>query len=94
MAGGADALLDANPPGTLAVDLAASDGFDGAEAAARVACPTLLLLGGDDRMTPRRQGEGLAEAIAGARVEVLPGTGHSLMTERPDAVLAALKTLV
>ncbi len=95
MAGGADALLDANPAGVLAADLQAANGYDGAEAAAgAVRCPTLVLLGGDDRMTPRRSGEALAAMIDGARCEVLAGAGHSLMQERPDEVLAALRTLL
>ncbi len=94
MAGGSDALLATNRPGVLATDLEASNAYDGAlDAAAQVRCPTLVLLGSDDRMTPRREGEKLAAAIGGARLEVLAGAGHSLMAERPDDVLAALQTV-
>ncbi len=95
MAGGADALLDTVAYDVLATDLAASNAYSGADqAAARVRCPALVVLGGDDRMTPRRNGEQLAAAIPGAAVEVVPGSGHSLMTERPDAVLAALRSVL
>ncbi len=95
MAGGADALLDTVGYDVLAADLAASNAYEGAEAAAaQVRCPTLVVLGGDDRMTPRRKGEQLAAAIPGARTAVLPGSGHSLMAERPDEVLAALRELL
>ncbi len=95
MAGGADALLDSVAYGVLATDLEASNAYAGAEqAAAGVRCPTLVLLGGDDRMTPRRSGEALAASIPDATVRVVPGSGHSLMQERPDEVLAALRTLL
>ncbi len=95
MAGGADALLDTIGYDVLATDLEASNAYSGAEqAAAGVTCPTVVVLGGDDRMTPRRHGEQLAAAIPGAAVRVVPGSGHSLMAERPDAVLAALRGIV
>jgi pimeloyl-ACP methyl ester carboxylesterase len=45
-------------------------------------------------MTPARAGKELAEVITGARVELLEGTGHSLMMERPNDVLDALITIV
>jgi pimeloyl-ACP methyl ester carboxylesterase len=43
-----------------------------------------------DRMTPARQGARLAEAIEGARFVSLPGCGHMMMVEQPDATLDAL----
>ncbi len=95
MAGGAERLLEAAPAGVLGVDLHASNAYGGAQAAAaEVSCPTLILLGADDRMTPAKQGRKLGEMIAGAEVVVLPRSGHSLMTEQPDATLDALRTVV
>ena len=88
-------LLQSGPDGVLAVDLAASDVYAGAdEAAGRVTCPTLLVLGADDRMTPRSAGIRFAEMIAGARVEVIARSGHMMMIERPDDTLRALLTNV
>ena len=46
-----------------------------------------------DLMTPRAAGEALGKAIAGARVVVVPGAGHLLPTERPEELLAALRSL-
>src|SRR6185312_13817730 len=46
-------VLERADPASLAADLAACDGYrDAAAAAAQLRCPVLLLLGGDDRMTP------------------------------------------
>lgn len=84
-------LLLAARPGVLHADLAACDGYrNGLEAAAAVRCPALLVLAGEDRMTPAKAGRKLAQAIAEARVVELPRCGHMAMTEAPDAALDAL----
>jgi len=77
--------------GLLHTDLAACDGYgEGLSAAARVRCPTRLVLGSMDRMTPAKAGRKLAGAIAGAAVEELPDCGHMMMTEKPEATAEAL----
>ncbi|MDM0047288.1 alpha/beta hydrolase [Variovorax dokdonensis] len=61
----------------------------GDEAILAVRCPVLFLLGRADQMTPPAATRGLIEKATGGRV-VTVDAGHSLMTEAPDAVLAAL----
>jgi pimeloyl-ACP methyl ester carboxylesterase len=91
MLGGTQCLLERTAPGVLHAGLAACNAYGaGAEAAARIACPATLILGERDMMTPLKAGKALAALIAGARTVALPGAGHMLMTERPDAVLDAL----
>ena len=93
--GGGERLLERVRPGVLYRDLAACNAYQEAgERAAAVACPTLLVLGGDDKMTPARAGRKLAEAIPGARVELIARSGHMMMTEQPDATLDALRSLI
>jgi pimeloyl-ACP methyl ester carboxylesterase len=88
-------LLERAPAASLAADLAACNDYRGAEEAARrVTCPTLLLLGADDRMTPAAKGRGFASAFREARVTVLPESGHSMMIEDPVATLAALREIL
>jgi pimeloyl-ACP methyl ester carboxylesterase len=95
MMGGSLQLLERAPAGALAADLAACNAYDGAlAAAARVTCPTLLLLGALDRMTPPAKAKPLADAIKLSRTIVLPAAGHMLMSERPDAVIDALREAV
>ncbi|GIK98807.1 MAG: alpha/beta hydrolase [Alphaproteobacteria bacterium] len=95
MMGGAHRLLERAPAGVLANDLAACAAYqDAPDAARRVACPTLLLLGADDRMTPARKGRELAAAIDGADCRVLPGIGHMVMAEAPDETIDALADLL
>lgn len=92
MLGGASRLLAASRPDALSVDLVNCDSYRAAgERAGQVRCPTLLLLGERDKMTPPRAGRKLAEAIAGAEAVVLPGAGHMMMLEQPDETLDALK---
>jgi pimeloyl-ACP methyl ester carboxylesterase len=83
-------LLETSRPGVLAADLAACNAYaDGEARAAEVRCPTLVLCGVQDRMTPAKQGQRLAGMIAGARVVTVPA-GHMMMLERPKPVLEAL----
>jgi pimeloyl-ACP methyl ester carboxylesterase len=49
---------------------------------ARVALPVLVVCGTDDVLTPPAQADALAAALPEARLEVLPGAGHSLPIER------------
>lgn len=87
-------LLEQAPAGALAQDLVACDAFKSAgEAAGRVACPTLVLAGARDMMTPLKGGKALAAAIPGARLVALEGAGHMMMIERPDETLDAIRAV-
>ena len=91
MIGSSMALLRRNRPGTLHAAFDACNRWrSGPEAARRIKCPALVIIGGSDSMTPPKIGRQLAEAIAGSRTIVVPDCGHMLMYEAPDAVLDAL----
>ncbi len=84
-------LMERGAPGLLHADLAACNAYGaGLARAARVRCPTLLLCGGADQMTPAKATQQVAAALTQARRVVLPGAGHAMMAEQPDAVLDAL----
>jgi pimeloyl-ACP methyl ester carboxylesterase len=77
MMGGTLSLLDRADDSVLAADLAACNAYQGAAAAAaRIACPTLLLLGAGDRMTPPAKAKPIGAAIRQARTIVLPDAGR------------------
>jgi len=61
----------------------------GAAAMAKVNCPTTLIVGERDQMTPPKATKELAAALK-AKVLTVP-SGHHLMAEAPDAVLAGLR---
>ncbi|HEX3498828.1 MAG TPA: alpha/beta fold hydrolase, partial [Stellaceae bacterium] len=95
LTGAALRLLERADAAVLARDLAACDAYRGAaEAAAAVSCPTLLLLGADDRMTPPGKAVAFARAFRDGRSVVLQGSGHMMMLEDPAATLAALKEVM
>ena len=78
-------------PGVLHADLSACNSYaGGTEAAAKVKCPVLFVLGERDMMMPPRTAQSLAKAIAGSKTVMVPLSGHSLMAEAPDATLDAL----
>ena len=52
-----------------------------------IGCPTLVLRGGDTEPMLARVAEGVAQRIPGARLVTVPGAGHFLPMERPEAVL-------
>jgi pimeloyl-ACP methyl ester carboxylesterase len=62
--------------------------------AARITAPTLVIYGGDDRLVPARQAGRAARTFAGARVVVLPRTGHVAHMEHPDLVAAEIEALL
>jgi pimeloyl-ACP methyl ester carboxylesterase len=95
LGGGALRLLERADRASLAADLAACDAYrDASAAAAQIRCPTLLLLGGDDRMTPAARARAFADRFADMRVTVLPEVGHMMTAEDPVATLAAMRTIL
>jgi pimeloyl-ACP methyl ester carboxylesterase len=57
----------------------------------RIACPTLVLCGRDDALTPPAVSEEIAGLVPGARLEIVERCGHMTTMERPEAVSAALR---
>lgn len=95
MAGSGLRLLERAPRGSLAASLAACNAYGGAlDVAAKVLCPTLLLLGAIDRMTPPAAARDLATRIADARTVILPHAGHMMMIEEPDRTIDALAEII
>jgi pimeloyl-ACP methyl ester carboxylesterase len=72
--------------------LMAHDGREGLRALAR--CPVLILGAEHDALTPLSHSEALARDLPGARLVVVPNSGHLLMLEHPDAVNGPLLELV
>src|SRR5436190_10986190 len=92
MHSGAQRVLHQCRPGGLVSDLAACNAYQNAlSAAATVAVPTTVIVGERDMMTPAKAGKALAAAVPNAKMVVLPGAGHMMMSDRPDELLEALK---
>jgi len=72
-------------------DFAACDRFDVRERIGEITVPTLVITGSEDRMTPPKFGQWLAERIPGARCVLVEGAGHMVMLEKPDQVASAVR---
>src|SRR5262249_21778557 len=58
---------------------------------ATIPCPTLVVVGDADLLTPPERAQEMAEGIRGARLVVVPDCGHLSTLERPAAVTGALR---
>lgn len=75
-------------------DFLACDRFDVRGEIGRILCPTLIIAGEDDRMTPPHYATFMAEQIPGARLVILPRAGHYVMLEQTERFNEELKTFI
>jgi pimeloyl-ACP methyl ester carboxylesterase len=75
-------MLNAKPS-VLHGDFVACDRFDVTGRVGTIRVPTLVVCGSDDVLTPPKYAQFLAEKIQGARLEIINGAGHMVMTEKP-----------
>jgi pimeloyl-ACP methyl ester carboxylesterase len=88
-------LMQRQKKGDMHVDFKACiDYAGGIDAAKKVSCPVLLILGKRDVMTPPRATKALVDALGQSYVVEVSGSGHALMAEKPDEVLDALRAFV
>lgn len=60
------------------------------EGNAQIRCPTLLLVGDQDPVTPLSWQQEIAAAIGGSRIRIIPDTAHMTMLEAPSVFNTAL----
>ncbi len=94
VAGGTLRLLEHGRKGVVGIDLRACDRYRGSAAAVqKVKVPTVLVLGGNDRMSPAKAAAPLGQ-IPGSKTIVIEQAGHMMMTEQPGRTLDALRSLL
>lgn len=77
-------------PGMLHRDLAACDRFDMMGELAEIAQPVLIVTGEQDRLTPPKYATYLRDHLPSATLVLVPGAGHYLPLEAPEALAAAI----
>ncbi len=82
--GGIEYLMRCRPE-VLYGDFLACDRFDLMKEVKKIDLPTLILCGEEDEMTPVKYSEFLHHHIKPSRLEILPGAGHMVMMESPEA---------
>ena len=82
------------PAEVLHGDLVACDAFDVMDRLGEIAVPTVVVCGTQDRLTPPKYSVYLRDHIAGATLHLVEGAGHTVMVEKPPAVVKALEALL
>jgi pimeloyl-ACP methyl ester carboxylesterase len=77
-------------PGALLADFSAANSFDARARLGEIHAPTLIVCGEDDVMTPPKFSRYLHDRIAGSKLAIIPGAGHMLPLEQPDALDAEI----
>lgn len=72
-------------------DFAACNAFDVMPRLSEIHCPTLVICGTEDRLTPPKSAVFLTEKIAGAEIQLIDDAGHMVMTEKPELVGEAIE---
>ena len=87
-------IQDGTPAGVAAAQRGMARRIDSTPTLARITCPTLVIVGQGDTLTPPAESEKMAAAVKGARLVKIPGAGHLANIENPDAFNAALTSFV
>ncbi|TKJ28664.1 MAG: alpha/beta hydrolase [Chloroflexi bacterium B3_Chlor] len=80
----------ATTPGVLHGDFMACDHFDVRDRLREIRCPTLLICGEEDQLTPPKYSQFLQEQITDAQLTIIPKAGHMVMLEQPEEVSRAI----
>jgi pimeloyl-ACP methyl ester carboxylesterase len=80
-----------NDPQVIHDDFAACDAFDAMDRVRKIRCPTLVLCGEDDRLTPTKYARYLRDNIPGATLVLIPQAGHMVMVEQAEVVNQAIE---
>jgi len=83
-----------SPPGVSAGLRALRDRPDRRAELKAIACPTLVIVGGEDRISPPAEMAGMASAISGARLVEIGGAGHLSNLEKPNDFVAAVANFI
>lgn len=76
--------------GVLYGDWLACAGFDLHDAVKQIKTPTWIIVGDHDQLTPPYQSRYLAKQIKKSTLQLVPGAGHMLILEAPEAVSKGL----
>jgi pimeloyl-ACP methyl ester carboxylesterase len=89
------ALIVSNAPDAMAAALRGmAQRRDHRARLASVACPVLVIAGSDDKAVPPARSQEMAQALPNARLVDVPGVGHLVNLEAPEAFNAALHSFM
>jgi pimeloyl-ACP methyl ester carboxylesterase len=74
------------PTATRAGFIRAMRGFDLLDTVGDLTCPTIVVCGDRDRVTPLAENEAIAARLPNGTIDVVAGAGHVIIKEQPDRV--------
>ena len=86
----AEATAARNDPACYAAACRAVSDYSYTEELARITCPTLILQGLEDGLTPPGGSVIMSRRISGSRLEMIEGCGHRIPAEQPDVLVELL----
>jgi pimeloyl-ACP methyl ester carboxylesterase len=85
-------MLRQPPTGIIGAQLGMADRPDSTPTLPTITVPTLAIFGAEDVITPAEtEGRGLADAIPGAKLVVIPNAGHLSNLEQPEIFNTAVR---
>lgn len=85
------AMIESNESeGIARALLGMADRPDSTPLLGKIECPTLIVVGSDDTLTPPSESEAMAASIAGSRLVIILDAGHLANLERPEQFNQAL----
>ena len=92
---GSTIVINGSVKEALGVDFRACNNYkNGFDAAKKIKCPTINILGEKDRMCPLKEGKKLANIIEDSKVAIIENCGHMILLEEADKALAILKKFI
>jgi len=95
MIAGGKKVMRGNVPNELTADLKACNAYiNGEVAAGGITCPRQVILGGQDRMAPRKAGLALASGLGDPQLNIIAESGHMVPLEAPNQCRKLLKDFI
>lgn len=78
-------IITGNPALGITADLVGlAERLDSVPLLSQIACPTLIVVGEEDVLTPPAESQLMAQHIKGAKLHTIPGVGHLANMEKPE----------
>ena len=92
---GGTIVINGSVKDALGVDFRACENYkNGFDAAKKIKCPTINILGDKDRMCPIKEGKKLADSIKASEIAIIENCGHMILLEEADKALSILKKFI
>ncbi|MCI0336139.1 MAG: alpha/beta hydrolase [Acidobacteria bacterium] len=80
------AMIESSQPEGVAQALLAMAGrVDSTDMLPQISCPTLIIVGNEDKLTPPDESEKMSQAIPGSILEIILNAGHLTNIEQPES---------